>query len=642
MGLSCTQEECNCQRSGQLVVSEPPEEANFLQNSAAYGREVDSGCRIAQTEFRAIQFGQLKELGFNQICTRCECEGWMSTNPSQPHSRLTAEMVTLYDASELIVIPATSHRECSFVELLATAPQEPVWFTSHWWGSPVLSFVRCVAQHVEDHLLKDDTTYWVCGYAINQHKITVDGGISANPIESAFVKAIELAQGRVLCIMDEEGTVYTRIWCCLESFICLRRERDGFSGRYEVYTAKSGCDAYAVVSFIKTNNTTLSSAMHAALKGEKITIPIENRNAVGITNGTCPADYGWPAIKNMREASFPATLANQSQDICIEEANATVDDDKKHILNYIAERDLELEPLTSHARYDQTNKLLQGKYAAAMWRRLLEAGEDMQMCASKLRFSGLRRLSFSFHNCRQFNDEALELLLKNLPSSPPLVDLRLDLSQSRVTPNAFNRQHPAMLLCDRRLRAFFLDGCPAPNGLSMLEHATAWADELEYFSSEAGRLTGSLPAAIGQYSKLRLLYLGHNQLTGIIPKEIGQCVNLEWVYLQGNQLTGVIPSTIGNCTQLLALRLSDNDLQGMIPATLGRCIKLFTLDLSSNRRLEGPIPHEVLQLESSQLEWLGVDKCPDLNVGDAFRHAPGRETPRNIRAAYEKRNTWQA
>ena len=160
-----------------------------------------------------------------------------------------------------VIKPATAERQCSYVELVASGPQVPAWFVSHWWGESVALFVRCLEQHAADHELGDDTPYWVCAvshlglepwplqppllevppllplcsfalsdqrsssllgqYANNQHQL--GGDVTTDPSESSFVKAIELAEGRVLTVLDPEGVTYTRIWCCLEIFIGLGR-----------------------------------------------------------------------------------------------------------------------------------------------------------------------------------------------------------------------------------------------------------------------------------------------------------------------------------------------------------------------------------------------------------------------------------
>ena len=69
------------------------------------------------------------------------------------------------------------------------------------------------------------------------------------------------------------------------------------------------------------------------------------------------------------------------------------------------------------------------------------------------------------------------------------------------------------------------------------------------------RLSGTIPAELGQLAKLERLDLSGNQLTGPIPLELAQLVNLEELFLGGNQLTGCIPPALHS--------VPDNDLASL-------------------------------------------------------------------------------
>ena len=49
--------------------------------------------------------------------------------------------------------------------------------------------------------------------------------------------------------------------------------------------------------------------------------------------------------------------------------------------------------------------------------------------------------------------------------------------------------------------------------------------------------------------------LGRNQLSGTIPAELGNLTRLISLGLENNQLSGTIPAEIGNLTSLFALRV---------------------------------------------------------------------------------------
>eukprot|EP00658_Telonema_sp_P-2_P061842 TRINITY_DN50508_c0_g1_i1.p1 TRINITY_DN50508_c0_g1~~TRINITY_DN50508_c0_g1_i1.p1 ORF type:complete len:112 (-),score=25.27 TRINITY_DN50508_c0_g1_i1:36-371(-) len=102
------------------------------------------------------------------------------------------------------------------VELMANGEQIPDYFCSHYWGEGVLNFRRSLAQHAADRGLEEKSgwyngehaphpgylggrsaQYWVCAYAINQHKVgeELTGGTSLK--DTPFYRALQLSKGTV-------------------------------------------------------------------------------------------------------------------------------------------------------------------------------------------------------------------------------------------------------------------------------------------------------------------------------------------------------------------------------------------------------------------------------------------------------------
>ena len=103
---------------------------HFLQRGSLLDHLISSGgCDIARTEERGVTIWQLRA-HYNEIENRCERDGWRSGWNNEP---LVAESVNLYDTMNWLIKPVTEQRQCSFVELVATAAQPPRWFCSHWW-----------------------------------------------------------------------------------------------------------------------------------------------------------------------------------------------------------------------------------------------------------------------------------------------------------------------------------------------------------------------------------------------------------------------------------------------------------------------------------------------------------------------------
>ncbi|KAJ4782814.1 receptor-like protein kinase 2 [Rhynchospora pubera] len=117
------------------------------------------------------------------------------------------------------------------------------------------------------------------------------------------------------------------------------------------------------------------------------------------------------------------------------------------------------------------------------------------------------------------------------------------------------------------------------------------------------QFSGSIPAAIGRLTNLRILNIYETLIEGTIPLEIGKLSNLQWFDLSENMMSGEIPSTIGNLTSLNGFLLGSNSFEGEIPMKLCNMKDLEVLSLSSNM-LTGAIPKEIMTLTSLSI---GID-----------------------------------
>ncbi|OMP05203.1 hypothetical protein CCACVL1_02007 [Corchorus capsularis] len=113
------------------------------------------------------------------------------------------------------------------------------------------------------------------------------------------------------------------------------------------------------------------------------------------------------------------------------------------------------------------------------------------------------------------------------------------------------------------------------------------------------RLTGQIPATLGQLLSLSVLDLSSNSLAGSIPSSFGSLRNLTSLDISSNNLTGPIPLGIGVLSKLQSLNLSSNSLTSSIPAQLGDLRSLVDLDLSSNG-LSGSVPQDLRGLRNLQ------------------------------------------
>eukprot|EP00252_Welwitschia_mirabilis_P006278 TRINITY_DN17119_c0_g1_i1.p1 TRINITY_DN17119_c0_g1~~TRINITY_DN17119_c0_g1_i1.p1 ORF type:complete len:989 (-),score=21.86 TRINITY_DN17119_c0_g1_i1:104-2839(-) len=120
-------------------------------------------------------------------------------------------------------------------------------------------------------------------------------------------------------------------------------------------------------------------------------------------------------------------------------------------------------------------------------------------------------------------------------------------------------------------------------------------------------LTGPIPAAghTAGTSSLGHLDLSNNRLSGALPASIGNFQNAQIVLASCNQLSGAIPGSMGHLQTLTRLDLSSNRLEGSIPKEIAECKSLTYVDLSRNR-LNGSIPDQLCTMR--MLDYLNVSR----------------------------------
>ena len=144
-----------------------------------------------------------------------------------------------------------------------------------------------------------------------------------------------------------------------------------------------------------------------------------------------------------------------------------------------------------------------------------------------------------------------------------------------------------------------------------------------------GYLSGPIPPELGNLRRLQLLNLACNGLTGSLPPELGQLANLETLSLWFNDLSGPIPSEIGQLEALKQLRLEFNGLSGHLPEELGRLSNLRYMSFYLNN-LSGSLPASFGKLSNLQEitlaanslsgpipgEWGNLSSLERLELGD--------------------------
>ena len=139
-----------------------------------------------------------------------------------------------------------------------------------------------------------DTPIWVCAYGNNQWDLS---DITVDPRESGFTKAMEVAKGRTITILDTDGIVFTRIWCAYELYLTLT-DSHSEKGIWAVYKAQ------------KHNYSGPGSNTK------------EERESVGIISGGSPSDVNHAPLTTEQERHFPYEAILKALNIKVENAKS--------------------------------------------------------------------------------------------------------------------------------------------------------------------------------------------------------------------------------------------------------------------------------------------------------------------------------
>jgi len=379
------------------------------------GPSPSNGSSIPLAEYRGITLRQLRAVVAN-IQRRCVPEGWKN----EEGKLLTPETVSFHHANKYVIKPFTVETKKSFITSLPSTagPQPPRFYVSHWLGQPVKECVSSIEQFFIDFMennndetdrrgggMREDTPIWICAFANNQWVLGEDTREDAK--ELSFTRAMKIADNRTITILDKNGIIFSRIWCIYELYLALighwqGTNTEGFQGGvWAVYT-------------------TYRHTYENPLGNKK-----EVREALGIIFGGAPSDQGSTEYTTARQCSFPFDLIMKSLRIRVEDAEASKESDRIHILNSIIgklEGGINDPPPKDHERYIALNNALRGTFAsspetliAALKKGDMEWKEILTVL-SKVTVKGT--MKFDFNPCgdwRELNLAQATRLILHLP-----------------------------------------------------------------------------------------------------------------------------------------------------------------------------------------------------------------------------------
>lgn len=270
---------------------------------------------VGQTHRRAMTLQQLLDLGdFIKSVLQAVDIRDPNPNPKFNVGRITWKNVNLYHINDLFVMPLTEADKCSFMELVAKGPQDPLWFISHWWGTSFMDSLAMLRFHAKTRKLAKSHRYWMCTFANNQHCLEE---LAQNDLyQTPFVKAIMSSGcvGTVALLTEKTAMPFQRIWCVLEDFITMK---DG--------ATKSPRHLFDVATIIPAGEQEIDGDRCVPRSTALLT---DDGNGVFYDNGSDVAgDEGW----------FPAVVGKYGVSVDVTSANASNESDRHNILRLIGD-----------------------------------------------------------------------------------------------------------------------------------------------------------------------------------------------------------------------------------------------------------------------------------------------------------------
>ena len=106
-------------------------------------------------------------------------------------------------------------------------------------------------------------------------------------------------------------------------------------------------------------------------------------------------------------------------------------------------------------------------------------------------------------------------------------------------------------------------------------------------------LEGEIPEWISTQKTVNFLDLSKNELQGSFPQWLAE-IKVEYMILSDNKLSGSLPPALFQSSRLFVLALSRNNFSGELPYNIGDAKTLYILMLDRNN-FSGPIPQSISQ-----------------------------------------------
>ena len=337
-------------------------------------------------------------------------------------------------------------------------------------------------------------------YANNQHKIADE--MLTNP----FLKAMSICEGTV-SILDAGCVVYSRIWCIFELFKSVMGGNINYE--FDVYTE------------------------------------IDGDRAIGITHGYIPSYYGNRLIKKLRESKFPLERIIKAINVDVKQAKASVESDRKLILNTINGGSVDDAVVDDHDKYDDLNNVLRGIFVTPALERIIKEKDvdTITRCLDIVKASNTSIIDLNLEDCSRFDDDILIKLADSLP--PTLAEFTLWSVRSALTVNGMNACLEKIFGCPQLVRLDLSCNNIGDDGAKQIADALKVNQRLKTMSL-IGNIIGDdgaifIADALKDNHCLKMLLLSNNSICDDGAKMIADAMkvnhSLMTLYLSDNKIS---------------------------------------------------------------------------------------------------------
>lgn len=138
-----------------------------------------------------------------------------------------SEPPNMYEINSKSIKPITNGTGLSLAALYNKQDSKPAnVFISHSWAEQFLTFVANLetGSHKTQRPLRKDDVAWVCTFGVNQNA-DIAGELGDSPQESPFAVVLRSAL-EVVIVFNDHVDLYSRVWCCYEMYLALEWEKD--------------------------------------------------------------------------------------------------------------------------------------------------------------------------------------------------------------------------------------------------------------------------------------------------------------------------------------------------------------------------------------------------------------------------------